>query len=996
MAVDGYLNFDTKIDTSGYEKGTAAIQKAFNVLDKSIKELATVIKSVSDIRFTADTSEAEKNITDTVKAVESISDPEIEINADTSAVKQQIEASVSETPDAEIDVNADVFDAEQAVNSINNELNYLDDKQVNPEIEPDISSMVLVSNNFQSAMDHISESSENASVKLSDDFDEAGSHMKKSIDVNSDHITQSLDKLKSNLKGIAAAVGIAFGVKEIISFGKKSIESAAEVNAANSQLEQTFGSMQYAAEEAMRRVADASGIVDTRLKGVGTSIYAFSKASGMDSAQALGMMEEALQVAADSAAYYDRSLEDTSETLKSFLKGNYANDAALGISCTETTRNAAANRLYGKSFQEFSEAQKQLALLQMVKDANDLSGAAGQAAREADGWENVLGNLKETWKQLLAVIGQPLLKVAVSAAQELTSALSFLLEKAQIAVNTLSELFGWELGDTAAVTDNISQSVASQNELTEAVEETTKAEEKSLSGFDKINTIASANAESGNGDNGIDQISTHSDTMTLSVEADTSSASRAIMNFAGRAKSVFSQIQSYLKQNFAPIFTNIWGGLVSETQELYSTIQQIFWDIQALGQPLAEYFQGDFTVMLQSALTVIGEILIGLYDSFNMIFADIWGIAVYPALSDFITIGLPVITQFCTESLNAFGVLFNEVKSLFDMLWEDAARPILGFIATLWHDLMVSLKTFWDKWGKPIFNKFCDAIKLTGDTLKNVWNSFLKPIFDTLMDVIDDIWTEHLRPLVDNFLDFVGVLTDGALDIYNGFILPVVNWLVNCFGPPVAEVFGFITKTVGNMVSGIIDAVSHIIDALKGIVDFVAGVFTGDWKRAWKGIKEIFSGVWNALDDIAKMPINMTIDLVNGLIGAIESALNWIIDGINTLSWEIPDWVPFVGGETFGFDVPNIDLPEIPHLAAGTVVPANYGNFLAVLGDNKRETEVVSPLSTIKKAVAEAMSENGGNSPKEIILYTYLYPNSSAFHREVIKIVNTDKSRKGG
>ena len=414
MAVDGYLNFDTKIDTSGYEKGTAAIQKAFNVLDKSIKELATVIKSVSDIRFTADTSEAEKNITDTVKAVESISDPEIEINADTSAVKQQIEASVSETPDAEIDVNADVFDAEQAVNSINNELNYLDDKQVNPEIEPDISSMVLVSNNFQSAMDHISESSENASVKLSDDFDEAGSHMKKSIDVNSDHITQSLDKLKSNLKGIAAAVGIAFGVKEIISFGKKSIESAAEVNAANSQLEQTFGSMQYAAEEAMRRVADASGIVDTRLKGVGTSIYAFSKASGMDSAQALGMMEEALQVAADSAAYYDRSLEDTSETLKSFLKGNYANDAALGISCTETTRNAAANRLYGKSFQEFSEAQKQLALLQMVKDANDLSGAAGQAAREAYGWENVLGNLKETWKQLLAVIGQPLLSFHLS------------------------------------------------------------------------------------------------------------------------------------------------------------------------------------------------------------------------------------------------------------------------------------------------------------------------------------------------------------------------------------------------------------------------------------------------------------------------------------------------------------------------------------------------------------------------------------------------------
>lgn len=996
MAVDGYLNFDTKIDTSGFEKGSASISKVLNTLGKSIKELATVLGSVSNIKFSADTSEAEKAISDVAESIENISETEAKVEADTSDFREQIEVAFDMIPNAEIDVNADTFYVDQAVNSIENELYALDNRQVSPEIEPDISGVEPIVFDFQSDMGKISEASENTSEEISEDFDKAGSHMKKSIDSSSDSILDALDKLKSQLKGVAAAVGIAFGVKEIISFGKKAIESAAEVNAANSQLEQTFGSLQSTAEEAMQRVADASGITATRLKGVGTSIYAFAKASGMDSVQALDMMEEALQVAADSAAYYDRSLEDTSESLKSFLKGNYANDAALGVSATETTRNAMANRLYGKSFQELSEAQKQLALLQMVKDANDLSGATGQAAREADGWENVLGNLKETWKQLIAVIGQPLLKAAVSVVKELTSALSFLLEKAQIAVNTLSELFGWELGNTASVADNISQSVSSQNQLTEAVEETAKANDKSLSGFDKINTLAEKTAESEEKSGGIDQISTPTGAATLAVEADTSGASRSIQNFVGKVQSVFSQLQGWLKNNFSPIAKNIWSGLVSETQELYGTIKQIFSDIQALGQPLAEYFQGDFTVTLQTALTVIGDILIGLYDSFNMIFADIWGIAVYPALSDFINIGLPMITQFRTESLNAFGVLFDEVKSLFDMLWEDAARPILGFISDLWHDLMISLQKFWDKWGKPIFEKFCEAITLTGDTLRNVWKSFLKPIFDKVMEVLDDIWTEHLKPLVDNFLDFVGVLITGALDIYNGFILPVINWFVEKFGPPIAKVFGFIAETVGNVIGGVIDAVSHIIDALKGVINFVAGVFTGDWKRAWNGIKEIFSGIWNALVDIVKVPINFIIDLVNGLIGAIESGLNWIIDGINTLSWDIPDWVPFVGGETFGFDVPNIDIPEIPRLAQGTVVPANYGNFLAVLGDNKRETEVVSPLSTIKKAVAEAMAESGGNVPKEIVLYTYLYPNSSAFHREVIKIVNNDKSRRGG
>lgn len=998
MAVDGYLNFDTKINTEGLEKGIASISKVLKTLDKSIKELSTVLGSVSNIKFSADTSEAEKAISDVAESIENISDTETKVEADTSDFREQIEAAFDMIPNAEIDVNADTFYVDQAINSIENELYALDNRQVSPEIEPDISGVEPIVFDFQSDMRKISEASENASEEISEDFDEAGSDMKKSIDSSSDSISDVLDKLKSQLKGVAAAVGIAFGVKEIISFGKKAIESAAEVNAANSQLAQTFGSLQSTAEEAMQRVADASGITATRLKGVGTSIYAFAKTSGMDSVQALDMMEEALQVAADSAAYYDRSLEDTSETLKSFLKGNYENDAALGISSTETTRNAMANKLYGKSFKELSEAQKQLALLQMVKDANDLSGATGQAAREADGWENVIGNLKETWKQLIAVIGQPLLKAAVSVVKELTSALSFLLEKAQIAVNTLSELFGWELGNTASVADNISQSVTSQNELTEAVEETAEANDKSLSGFDKINTLAEKTAESEEKSGGIDQISTPTGAATLAVAADTSEASRSIQNFVGRVQSVFSQLQNWLKKNFSPISKNIWNGLVSETQELYGTIKQIFSDIQALGQPLAEYFQGDFTVMLQSALTVIGDILIGLYDSFNLIFADIWGIAVYPALADFITIGLPIITQFTTEALNAFGVLFDEVKLLFDILWEDVARPVLGFVAELWHDLMVSLQKFWNKWGKPIFEKFCETINLIGYTYRNIWENTLKPIFDKVMEVLDDIWTEHLKPLVDNFLDFVGVLITGALDIYNDFINPIGNWFVEKFGPPIAKVIGSVIESVGTLVNGVIDSVNHIITALKGIVDFVAGIFTGDWRRAWNGIKDIFSGIWNALVDIAKAPINMIIDLVNGLIGSIEDGLNWIIDGINTLSFDIPDWVPdwAGGGETFGFDIPNIDLPEIPRLATGTVVPANYGNFLAVLGDNKRETEVVSPLSTIKKAVAEAMAESGGNSPKEIVLYTYLYPNSSAFHREVIKVVNSDKARRGG
>ena len=201
------------------------------------------------------------------------------------------------------------------------------------------------------------------------------------------------------------------------------VKSAADVKAMNAQFEQTFSGVEDKAAAAMQRVADSSGIIETRLKGVGTQMFAFAKTTGMETPEALNLMERALTVTADSAAYYDRSIEDVSESLQSFLKGNFENDAALGLSCTETTRNAAANKLYGKSFMELSEAQKQMTLLQMVEDANELSGALGQAARESDGWENVIGNLKESIKQLSASIGEVILPTVVSITQKITESI---------------------------------------------------------------------------------------------------------------------------------------------------------------------------------------------------------------------------------------------------------------------------------------------------------------------------------------------------------------------------------------------------------------------------------------------------------------------------------------------------------------------------------------------------------------------------------------------
>ncbi|MBD5102043.1 MAG: hypothetical protein HDT27_04970, partial [Subdoligranulum sp.] len=231
------------------------------------------------------------------------------------------------------------------------------------------------------------------------------------------------DALKSNLLAQAIVDGVKSIASEIKSLAGEMIDAAATVKAETSQFDQTFGDFGDAASEAIGRVADASGILDTRLNAVGTQIYAFARSSGGSATESLDLMERALQAAADGAAYYDRSLEETAEQLQSFLKGNYANDAALGLSATETTRNAAAMELYGKKFAELTEIQKEETLLQMVLDAQKLSGAMGQAAREADGWENVQGNLNEAWRQFEAKAGAPFLEALIPIIQEITQGL---------------------------------------------------------------------------------------------------------------------------------------------------------------------------------------------------------------------------------------------------------------------------------------------------------------------------------------------------------------------------------------------------------------------------------------------------------------------------------------------------------------------------------------------------------------------------------------------
>lgn len=179
------------------------------------------------------------------------------------------------------------------------------------------------------------------------------------------------------------------------------------------------------------------------------------------------------------------------------------------------------------------------------------------------------------------------------------------------------------------------------------------------------------------------------------------------------------------------------------------------------------------------------------------------------------------------------------------------------------------------------------------------------------------------------------------------------NWLQNIFNIDFSDSFGFI----GDIMNAYLQNVSNIFGDVKqifgGLIDFIAGVFSGDWSRAWNGIVDAFGGIFSLIADIAKGPINMVIGLINGMLDGLESGINWIVRKINGLSFDVPDWVPVIGGDHFGFDLPEVGFGSIPYLAEGGYVKPNTPQ-LAMIGDNKHQGEVVAPEDKLLEMAQKA------------------------------------------
>lgn len=768
--------------------------------------------------------------------------------------------------------------------------------------------------------------------------------------------------LTSAVKKLGAVIMSAFAVKQVISFGKACVETAAEVKALNAQFEQTFGTLQNDAAKAIQTVAKESGILETRLQSTGSQIYAFAKTSGMDSVTALNMMQEALQATADSAAYYDRSIEDTAESLRSFLKGNYANDAALGISCTETTRNAAANKLYGKSFMELSEAQKQLTLLQMVKDANALSGAMGQAAREADGWENVTGNLKEAWKQFKAVIGKPLLQSLIPIVKGITSAIQTLTSAASEATKVLADLFGWDLSEaenTGGAISNIAEDVSeAEEEAQEDIEDTAKAQKKAqnyLTGFDEMNVVKAPD-EDDEGDS--DKEAEKANAIEDSVNA----AKNSVNDLKDSVNSLkFDGIKEQLKgviDFFKPMADSI-GGYVETS---FGTAQKSITKFLSKSSGKIKEYSGKISENLTNTVTQTRN---GIDNIINI--ANDSQEKNQEKLSDSYAELLDGATGFSLSYAYVFSDMLDTVSKNFEdwtiddkdtigTFFDGLNGNIANFNETLGGilgDIGTTLTDWWDNTGSQSFDNLTQAFFDVQTVILDFWNTYITPFIDYVIDSVGELWDNHLSKLWSGILEFISSLMDTVSALWNGFLRPLYDTFIKRLMTGVIGALKSVWDVIVDVFGVIVDIVRGVIRSAQGLLDFITGIFTGDLEKAATGFFEFVHGICIAIWGVIKGAINVIIDALNTVWSALYGVLKSIVDGVGDFVGAIGD----LFGKNWGFSMPN-DVPRIPRLAKGGLATAPT---LAMVGDNKNasvDPEVIAPLSKLENMLSGGVELN--------------------------------------
>ena len=633
------------------------------------------------------------------------------------------------------------------------------------------------------------------------------------IDDTTEKAKDSEGKISEAFKKIGAAVGTYFAVDKIKDFGLNCINAAADANAASSQFTQVFGDMESQASQSLANIADNTGIQVNRMKGSYTQIAAFAKTTGMDTASAMGLADRAMVAVADSAAFYDRSLEETTESLQSFLKGNYENDAALGLSCTEVTRNEAANRLYGKSFQDLAEDQKQLTLLQMVEDANAASGALGQAARESDTWTNQTGNLKQAWEDFQAVLGANVLPKVVEIVGKAAEKVQDLSKKMPDILQKFKEWSPLIAGVAAGFVTL--KGVMAISGLIGTITGAWQAYKKANEGA----TIAQLLFNAAMNANPI--------VLVISLIAGLVAALVVLWNtndeFRANVIAAWEAVKTFIGDALVKIketVTQVWEAIkafVSDTvNKIKSVVIQVWTGIKDTVQTIVTTMQNTLSSIWNAILAIITSVVNGIRNTITTVWNSI---------------------------KNTVQTITTTIQNVLTSIW----NAISSIISSVVNGIQNTITSVWN----AISSVISSVLNIILNTQVTIWNA----IYNTISGILNGIW------------NVVSSIWNGI----SGTVSSVLNGIWNV----VSSVWNGISGTVSGILNGIWNTVSSIWNGISGTVsgaiDGIWNTISNGLNGAWNTVISILDGIRDKFSSIFDGVIN----IVSNAIDAVKNAFNF-------------------------------------------------------------------------------------------------------------------------
>ena len=392
-----------------------------------------------------------------------------------------------------------------------------------------------------------------------------------------------------------------------------------------------------------------------------------------------------------------------------------------------------------------------------------------------------------------------------------------------------------------------------------------------------------------------------------SADSDFNELSTAIYNSDGACKKMYDTANNNLSGQLTILKSTIEGIGISFGERLLPYIKQGTEFIQRL----ADKFNS-LTKAQQDTIIKVGLI----------------AAAVGPAI--FLFGRTVMVVGKLVKTVGMVGNAFKTAKTVMGLVTAPANAVVLGLAAVVVAGVLIYKN--WDK------------IKAAAGRL---WN-FVKNIFQRI-GISGDSLKKKLAPIGQKF-SAIGEHIQGFWKVVSPLLSKIGEAVHAVFSVAIGAAIGSAIGYFNSLFDGITTMISGLLTAFDGILTFITGVFTGNWSKAWEGVKNIFGGIFEGLGGMLKMPINGVISMINGAIA-----------GINSISVDIPDWVPGIGGEKFG-----INIPQLPMLARGT---DNWKGGLAQISEKGGEivdlpsgARVYPHDETVRKAYADGAKRNGGKS----------------------------------